>query len=51
MNHRLAMILCLVGAALSLTAPFGTGGSALPSPVIPEGLGVNIHFTDPPPPA
>jgi len=42
--HR-ACILLLVVLALCLRAP----GSALPGPVLPDGLGVNIHFTDPRP--
>lgn len=36
----------ILAAVLALAAPEGNG---LPGPVLPDGLGVNIHFTDPKP--
>jgi hypothetical protein len=42
-----------LGAALLglwfISAVFAAGSEGLPGPTIPEGLGVNIHFTDPRP--
>ena len=42
----MAATIRILAAALSLAAPEGDG---LPGPVLPDGLGVNIHFTDPRP--
>jgi hypothetical protein len=45
LSSQRALILLLSVAALCLRV----GASALPGPVLPDGLGVNIHFTDPRP--
>jgi hypothetical protein len=46
-NRTAAVFLAFVlAAALSCTA---ADAAAPPPPVVPEGLGVNIHFTDPKP--
>jgi hypothetical protein len=37
----------LAAAALGLAFPAAPAAADLPTPVLPDGLGVNIHFTDP----
>lgn len=39
----------LLVAVLGLAFPAAPGAPDLPGPVLPDGLGVNIHFTDPKP--
>ena len=46
MNHRL---LLLVATLLNAAAFAAQPHPALPAAAVPEGLGVNIHFTDPRP--
>src|SRR5439155_2248706 len=50
MTLRITILLALLLAALpSARSQPPAASSALPSPTIPDGLGVNIHFTDPRP--
>lgn len=49
MLHSLRALVALMAlAAIGFAAP-ASANSALPDSVVPEGLGVNIHFTDPAP--
>ena len=42
-------IACLLASCLLMGSWARAGAAELPSPVVPDGLGVNIHFTDPRP--
>ena len=44
--QRLAMMSLLLASILAFSPRFAFAGE-LPGPAIPEGFGVNIHFTDP----
>src|SRR5215470_14069536 len=48
MRHR-AVTCALLAIIASLLPLTGYGQTSLPAPTVPEGFGVNIHFTDPQP--
>ena len=45
----LSVLSCLTLPRAWAAAPAPPAAAALPGPIVPEGLGVNIHFTDPRP--
>ena len=44
-----AVLVCLTIPHARADSPAQPAAAALPGPIVPEGLGVNIHFTDPRP--
>ena len=46
---RRAAVACAIGLAMLWAAGATATAAELPGPAVPEGLGVNIHFTDPRP--
>jgi len=49
LRHRKYGVLCLIPALVSLSLVAAAPQGSLPAPAVPDGLGVNIHFTDPRP--
>src|SRR4028118_1621617 len=47
--RRWVVLRLFLAAAVSLGVQLSVARAQLPPPTVPEGFGVNIHFTDPPP--